>query len=161
MSEVKKISIAAVLSILLSMFFLSQSVSLPESARFLPRIFVTVVTVLSIAMVFETYYKVKKNVKVKRRIDERSEEDDDPEEKQEVINYKTAFIFALFIAAYIFAIQSIGYLIVTPIFIIVAYRFLRSTSWRNTILISAGLTLFVYGLFIAFLRLPVPMGLLK
>ena len=144
-----------------SLIFLSIAIDLPRTAGFLPKILGVLVILLSILMVIEEYYKEKNAIKAKRRIDERSEEDDDPEENLVGIDYKKAFIFGALIAAYIFTMKPIGYFIVTPLFIIIAYRYLKSTSWRNTILLSIGFTLFVYGLFVVFLKLPVPMGLLR
>lgn len=160
MKEVKKVAIAAGLAILLSLIFLSKAVSLPQTAGFLPKILIGIVILLSIGMVFESYYKEKTNFKAKRRVDERSEEDDDPDEDNTPIDYKKAFLFGLMIALYIFTMKPIGYFIVTPLFILIAYRYLKSTNWRNTIFISIGFTLFVYGLFVLFLKLPVPMGIL-
>ena len=158
MKEVKKILIAAGLAIILSLVFLSKTAKLPETAAFLPKILIGIVILLSLGMVYETYYKAKNKVKAKRRVDERSEEDD-PDEDNTLIDYKKAFIFGLMIALYIFTMKPIGYFIVTPLFILIAYRYLKSTSWRNTIIISVGFTLFVYGLFVVFLKLPVPMGI--
>ena len=106
------------------------------------------------------YYKEKNNIQAKRRIDERSEEDEDPNENKIPIDYKKTFLFGLMIAIYIFTMKPIGYFIMTPLFIIISYRFLKSTSWRNTILVSAGFTVFVYFVFVLFLKLPVPMGIL-
>ena len=102
----------------------------------------------------------KNNIQAKRRIDERSEEDEDPNENKIPIDYKKTFLFGLMIAIYIFTMKPIGYFIMTPLFIIISYRFLKSTSWRNTILVSAGFTVFVYFVFVLFLKLPVPMGIL-
>ncbi len=159
MKEVKKIAIAAGLAIILSLVFLSKATKLPKTAAFLPKILIAIVILLSLGMVYETYYKEKTNYKAKRRVDERSEEDD-LDEDNIPIDYKKACIFGLMIALYIFTMKPIGYFIVTPLFILIAYRYLKSTNWRNTIFISIGFTLFVYGLFVLFLKLPVPMGIL-
>ena len=160
MKNTKKVAIAAVLAIAFALTFLSKAVSLPKSAGYTPKILIAIVILLSIIMVVESYYKEKNNIQAKRRIDERSEEDEDPNENKIPIDYKKTFLFGLMIAIYIFTMKPIGYFIMTPLFIIISYRFLKSTSWRNTILVSAGFTVFVYFVFVLFLKLPVPMGIL-
>jgi integral membrane sensor domain MASE1 len=160
LKNTKKIAIAAVLAIAFALTFLSKAVSLPKTAGYTPKILIAIVILLSVLMIVESYYKEKNNIQAKRRIDERSEEDEDPDEDKTPIDYKKAFLFGIMIAIYIFTMKPIGYFIVTPLFVIIAYRFLKSTSWKNTILISAGFTVFVYLLFVLFLKLPVPMGIL-
>ena len=161
MTNTKKVSIAAVLATAFALIFLNKAVKLPKTAGYLPKILIALVILLSILMVIETHFKEKNNVKQKRRIDERSEEDEDSDDDKTPIDYKKAFLFGLMIAIYIFAMKPVGYFIVTPAFVIIAYRYLKSTSWKNTIIISVGFTLFVYLLFVLFLKLPVPMGILQ
>lgn len=92
---------------------------------------------------------------------EPGEEKDDSEEKFEPINYRQAIIFTIMIAAYIFLLEPIGYFIITPIYIVSTYIFLNATKVRNIVFISIGFTAFVYFLFVVFLKLPIPMGLLQ
>lgn len=158
MKNTKKIAIAAVLALIFTLTFLYKAISLPKTAGFTPKILIFIVSLLSILMLVESYYTEKNNFKRKRRIDERSEEDDD--EDKIPVDYKKAFIFGLMIAIYIFTMKPIGYFIVTPLFVIAAYKYLKSTNWKNTIIISVGFTIFVYLVFVLFLKLPVPMGIL-
>lgn len=160
MKNTKKIAIAVVITMTFALTFLYKAVGLPKTAGFTPKILITIVMILSVLMLVESYYKEKNNIQRKRRIDERSKEDEDPDEDMTLVDYKKAFIFGLMIAIYIFTMKPIGYFIVTPLFIIAAYRYLKSTSWKNTIIISVGFTAFVYLVFVLFLKLPVPMGIL-
>lgn len=155
-----KLSIAAGLAIILALVFYFKTLKLPDTAAFLPRILIALIILLSIGMVLESYYKDKKKVQNKRRMDERAEEDEE-ETEEGTINYKRATIFVLMIATYIFTMKSVGYFIMTPVFILSAYIFVKATSVKNMLMITAGFTVFVYLLFVVFLKLPIPMGLLK
>lgn len=155
-----KLSIAAGLAIILALVFYFKTLKLPDTAAFLPRILIVLIILLSVGMVIESYYKDKKNVQNKRRIDERAEEDE-VETEEGTINYKRASIFVLMIATYIFTMKYIGYFIVTPVFILSVYIYVKATKVKNMIMITAGFTVFVYLLFVVFLKLPIPMGLLK
>ena len=77
------------------------------------------------------------------------------------IAVKRVFLFAVFIALYIFLIDTIGYFIVTPIFVIVAFIYLKAAKLKTVIFIAVGFTAFIYALFVMFLKIPVPMGLLS
>lgn len=156
-----KLSIAAGLAIILALVFYFKTLKLPDTAAFLPRILIALIILLSIGMVLESYYKDKKKVQNKRRMDERAEEDEEKEIEEGTINYKRASIFVLMIATYIFTMKYIGYFIMTPVFILSAYIFIKATNVKNMLMITAGFTVFVYLLFVVFLKLPIPMGLLK
>ena len=142
MNNFVKTTIGAGLGIGLAVLFYFHSTSLPPFSKRLPTILIVVVILLSIGMIIEAYMKNKKN---------------GSEETSEV-NVKRAFVFTLFIAIYIFTIKPIGYFIVTPLYVISTYVYLKSTSRRNMVLIALGFTVFVYALFVMFLKLPIPIG---
>ncbi len=142
MSNFIKKTIGAGIAIGLALLFYSRSTSLPLFAKRSPTILIVVVILLSILMIIEAYRKKHEN----------------PQEKPSKINVKRAVIFTLFIAIYIFSIKPIGYFVMTPIYIISTYLYLKSTSLRNMVLISLGFTVFVYALFVMFLKLPIPLG---
>jgi hypothetical protein len=70
-------------------------------------------------------------------------------------------VFVTLLIAYIMTIKPLGYFIATPLFLIAILSYLRATGPLSTVLIAAGFTVFVYLLFVLFLNLPVPMGLLE
>lgn len=146
-------SIASFLAILLSVVFYVNSLKLPPAAYQLPRLLCGIIVFLSILMLYEAILEER----MIRKGDVKSKASEEREETYS-IDYKRAFIFALFIALYIFLIKPIGYFIVTPLFIIIANLFLRSTRLTNILLISLGFTAFVYLVFIYFLKVPIPLG---
>ena len=70
-------------------------------------------------------------------------------------------VFVALLIAYVMTIKSLGYFITTPLFLIAVLSYLRATRLVWIVLIAVGFTVFVYLLFVLFLNLPVPMGLLE
>lgn len=161
MVKIYKHLIAGFLALSFTLLFYINSFKLKESAAKLPRILMALIVILSIGMIIEAYWKSKNPHKTKKRIDEKQEDMSDDDDENIPINYKTAVIFTSLIAIYIFMLKPIGYFIITPIYIMVVYTFLKATSYRNMILISIGFTAFVYMIFVVFLKIPIPMGLMK
>lgn len=140
------------LSVLIALIFFISSLGLPEAAYQLPRILVILIVILSIAMVWESAVKNKK---------------EDPAEKQCPEGHKIKkavekelLIFVLFVAFYVFTIRPVGYFITTPLFILATYRRLRSITPLYATLTAFGFTIFIYLLFVRMLHLPIPMGIL-
>lgn len=149
----RKYIIAAILSIGFGIFFYVNTFDLPKAGYQLPRILVGVIILLAILMVGESYLQKKKANTTEKEATE--------SEATMPIDYKRVVIFGVMIAAYIMTIQKLGYFIVTPLFVILTFLYLKSTNIRNMLLISMGFTVFVYLLFVKFLHLPVPMGLFE
>lgn len=63
-------------------------------------------------------------------------------------------------ALYLFLLPYAGFLCLTPVFLALAFRYLKA-SWRSTLLLAVGLTAFVYIVFDVLLGVPLPAGLLK
>lgn len=157
-----KLFIAGGISIVFALTFYYKTINMSESAAFLPRILIGLIILLSLGMMYEGYYKEKKNMKAKRRIDERSEEDEDKsEEETGVINIPRAIIFTVMIALYILLLKPVGYFVMTPIYIVSTYLFLKATKIKKMLFIAVGFTAFVYVVFVAFLKIPIPMGILQ
>jgi uncharacterized membrane protein len=126
--------------------FYTNLTKLPEVAKRLPLILCVVIVLLSLMVMAQALYGKKKgNSKVENKN----------------IDVKTVVLFTVVIALYVFTIKPIGYFIVTPIFLIFMLRYLKTGSWLKTMLIAGGFTLFVYLLFVLFLKLPVPLGILE
>ena len=121
----------------------------------------SLIVVLSMLAVLESWYKERHHSKEKVRIDQPQGQDLDKITDEGVINYKRAFVFTALIALYIFLLDKIGYFIVTPLFILIANYYLKSMSLKNSAIIAVLFSGFVYALFVVFLKIPIPMGLLK
>lgn len=154
-----KLLIAAILSISFSALFFFNSFKIPKVAVKLPRILMSLIVVLSIGIVLEGY--IKKNNKLKSKNPKKQKNEKDEEVELGKINYMQVIIFTAMIAIYIMTMKPIGYFIMTPIYFIANYLFLKATNVRNIVLISAGFTAFVYFVFVVFLKLPIPMGLFQ
>ncbi|WP_025640395.1 tripartite tricarboxylate transporter TctB family protein [Schnuerera ultunensis] len=154
-----KLFIAGILAIAFSLVFFFNSFQLPKEAVKLPRILVGLIILLSIGIMIEGYLRERRDTKTTKAADENNEEDE--ENKLGPINYKRAIIFTIMIATYIFLLEPVGYFIVTPVYIISTYLFLKATKVKNMIIISVAFTAFVYFVFVVFLKLPIPMGILQ
>lgn len=143
--------IAASLAILLAVVFYFNSLSLPPAAYELPRLLIAVIILLSILMLGEAIVEDRK-----KKREEASQSQEHPGGLS--VNYTRAFVFALLIALYVFSIKPLGYFIVTPLYIIATYLFLKATRLTNILLISLGFTAFVYIVFVYLLKVPIPLG---
>lgn len=155
-----RLYIAGSLSIIFALLFYSKAIDMVESAAFLPKILVGLIILLSIGMMIEGYYREKTHIKRKKRIDERPKEDE-VEEIPGELNIPRIIIVVIMIATYIFLMKPVGYFITTPIFAISSYLYLKATKIKNMLFIAGGFTVFVYVLFVAFLKIPIPMGILQ
>jgi len=151
------------LTMLLASVFYIHTLHLPKAAYQLPRILIVIVIFLSIAMVIERLFSYKKNLQ------KDSEKADFPGNYNLSVSKKAefnvhparVFVFIVLIIGYVLTIERLGYFIITPIYIITTYLYLRATNFLNVILITVGFTFFVYLLFVLFLHLPIPMGFLS
>lgn len=133
----------------LSLLFIINSFKMPSSAAMMPRILAGLIMLLSVSMVFQGLAAHQRMVKAGER------------EVIPEINVKLVSLFLLFIVAYVFFIEILGYFVATPLFIIGTYMFLKAMKLRDAILVAAGFCALVYGVFVKVLYLPVPLGLLE
>jgi len=154
-----KYFLTAALVLTMAGVFYSRTGKLPSMAKRFPIILIYIIVFFTILMLVEQILKFVNKDKPKKK----KKKNNEPEWEDAVgeINYLKAFIFAVMIGVYVFTLKSLGYFIVTPIFIVVAFMYLKSTSLRNSILITLGFNLFVYLVFVKFLNLPIPMGILS
>ena len=155
--------IFAGLTVLLATVFYFHTLHLPKAAYQLPRILIIIVIIFSIAMVIEQLFSYKKNLRgmpKKADLPGNYNFSISKKDKSNVLPVRV-FVFILLITGYILTIERLGYFIVTPIYIMGTYLYLRATKFHNMILIAVGFTIFVYLLFVLFLHLPIPMGLLS
>ncbi len=156
------IAFAVALNCLLIVFFID-TLKMPKAAHQMPRLLIGVVVLLSLLMVAEQAWLMRKGLKAKLI--------PSPNDSEAVVTAISSastersglirigvFVSALFL--YVMTIETLGYFITTPLFLIGILSFLRSTKLPYAIAIAIGFTGFVYLLFVLFLNLPVPMGLL-
>lgn len=149
---------AATLCILIFVFvFYLQTFKMSPTSYQLPRILMLIIVFLAIAMFFETFQKEKKLQRALAATSESPEEGIQTEpEPVVVLHYKRIAVFIISIGAYIFSIKQLGYFIVTPIYIVGTFMYLKSVRLRTALIIAVIFTGFVYVLFIRFLHLPIP-----
>ena len=143
MSYFMKHLLFSVFAFAFALFFYVEANSMVESARLFPQIVAGLVFVLSVVMAWGAWRSAP------------------AEENKAKINVKRLVIYAAMLAVYIFATDAVGYFITTPVFMIVSYLFLKAAGFVKAVLITAAFMVFVYLLFVQFLNLPVPFGLLE
>lgn len=130
----------------LGVIFWVQTYKMSDSAALLPRILIGLVILLSISMLV---------------IAVREERTKAVPDAQPPVHVGRVCAYLGLMVLYIFSVEPVGYFIVTPLFIVLSYALLRAISWWKSWVIAIGFTAFVYFLFVYFLNLPVPMGLLE
>lgn len=145
MGNFAKIQIAAALATTFALILLIDTSKMVFEGYLLPRMLGVIIILLALGMVFETWWCGRKTTGAAC-------------EASSPINKKNALVFVGLTVAYILGINYIGYFIATPAFILIAFRFLKSMNNRNTALVAAGFTIFVYLVFVSFLQLPIPLG---
>ena len=133
----------------LALWFIVDSQKLIDSAAMMPRILATLIIVLSVVMVGKGWIERRRMLKAGQK------------EEIPYINIPRVTLFVIFILAYVLCIEPLGYFIATPIFIIGTYLYLRALSLGRSLLVMLAFCALVYGLFVRFLHLPLPMGLFE
>jgi len=70
------------------------------------------------------------------------------------------FILAFLLVIYLFVMQWLGFFVSTFLLVILCSRLMEAKDWVRPILLSAGVCLFCYLLFVAWIKLSFPQGLL-
>ena len=143
----KEILFAAGLAVMAIVFFV-QGDSLPSSARMLPQVMCVLLLFLVCLMVYQAVMDNRKRGGV------------DPSwvgpiKLMRVVLYLGAVL------AYVALAEPLGYFVVTPLFIIVTYIAMNAVKPVTTVIIAVGFSAFIYALFVRFLNLPVPLGVLQ
>jgi hypothetical protein len=135
-------------------YFFIKASSMPATAGLFPKLVSILVFILSGAMVLMAIRK-------QRQSTAGNNEGREPASPEKRINRGTVVAYAVAIVAYIYAIPRIGYFVATPLFMILGYVFLRAMGLVRAILVGVGFSIFIYFLFVWFLKLPIPMGCLE
>ncbi len=140
----------AVFTVGLGLYFFIKAFFMPSTAAHFPTIIASLVFILTASMVVEALRKVRRGsgVPISKA----------PEEK---ILVPRVVSYVALTAVYIFLIPRIGYFVATPIFMIISYSYLRALGTFKILLVSICFSIFIYFLFVWFLKLPIPMGLLE
>lgn len=131
----------------LSVYFFVEAHNMPATASFFPKILAVLVALFSILMIAGAVRDAKKI--------------NPAEEGAEKINLTRVAAFVAGIALYIYFIPKVGYFIATPLFMIMMYAYLRAISLWKSIVISVCFSVFIYCLFVWFLKLPIPLGYME
>ena len=142
MTALHKESLFALFVSTLGVLFWVQTSTLTDSAAMFPRLLIVMIILLSAGMLLQTARSGCNIV-------------------GSPVNIPRIVAYLALLLAYVFCAEPVGYFIVTPVFIVVASAFLRAMSFKGALLTSLGFSLFIYGLFVEFLHLPVPLGLLE
>jgi hypothetical protein len=129
-----------------SVFFFYSSGTLPRSAALLPKIVASLVAVFSVSMAVQAYKAGA------------AEKSGSPGQK---INVVRALCFAVMIGVYIYLIPVVGFFVMTPLYIFLVYMYLKAVKAWIALVISVVFSGFIYALFVSFLKLPVPLGLME
>ena len=146
MSRVQQEITFAVLVIALGIAFFYGTINMPPTAALFPRILAGMLIALAVLMLLQTGHRARA----------RGEE----EEKTPVNTTRLVVFFALCVG-YVGSVDFLGYFFATPLFIIITYTYLRSLSFAKSVVCAALFSGFIYVLFVWFLHLPVPLGLLE
>lgn len=137
--------------------FFIDTLDMVQAANGLPRLLILLVIALSAGMVFESYKKSKEEALAEKASNAGAQ----AKPAFDKSGFVRLVLFVALIAAYVLLLKPVGYFIVTPLFIVAAFLLLEATSLLVGILTGLGFSIFVYFLFVMFLHLPVPMGILS
>jgi len=134
----------------LSIFYMSRQ--LTEDAAGWPGFFAYLLIFLSIGLIIETIYKSKK-----------AETDENGQKKQQSIDLieKNLVYTVVLSIAYLFIMEHIGFLIVTPIYLAILMWLLQYRSIKSLLSVSIGATVIIVLIFQYLLGVPIPQGILE
>ena len=145
----------------LSGLFYKTSLTMPPAAYHMPQILAVFVSVLAVLMVIDVFL-------FKRRKQSSEAVDATADATAPYIggffdgvNVPRTGVFMAMVVLYILLLESVGYFIMTPLFLLGTLSLLRGTRPLIIIAISVLAPMIVYSVFVTFLDLPMPMGLMK
>ena len=138
-------AVIAALAIGLAVLFLVEAEGYPDAASRFPSLLAYIVIGLALLMVAET--AAKSFTAGKREVRA-------PVDRRRVILMGS---FALAVIAYVALLETLGYLITTVVLLLGCLLGYRAVGPVHAFAITAGVTAAIYGVFIYFLRLPIPL----
>ncbi len=149
--------VAASASALAIVFFLA-TLKMQEAAAETPRLVAMLLVGLAVAMLIEVHLYRRGGAAAVARVDEAARPHLGP--FFEGIDIRRVFVFVTAIILYVVLLEPVGYFIVTPLFTFGIFVYLRACRPWVAAVVSVAVPVFIYFLFVAFLDLPVPMGVL-
>lgn len=73
---------------------------------------------------------------------------------------KYPLIAIVYLLGYIISIKYVGFFVSTFVFLVLFMKFFRIKNHINIFLVSVGINLFIYGLFVNLLKIKLPTGIL-
>lgn len=147
-------------SLALSVLFYTTSLTMPPAAYHMPQILAVLVSLLAVMMVADVFLFKRRNQKA-----EAVDAADDVTAPYiggffDGVNVLRTGTFIFLVVLYILLLESVGYFIMTPLFLIGALTLLRASRLWIILAISVIAPMIVYLIFVTFLDLPMPMGLM-
>lgn len=142
--------ILGVATLVFALVFRAQAANFPEVAQRMPVLLYWLVIGLAVMMIIEELLKLR----TARRAD--SGAPVDAEEPMPAINWPVVLLFSAAICAYVLLIPIVGYLIMTPLFIVGTIMVSGTMGPLKAVMTAGIATAFVWLVFIWALKLPVP-----
>ncbi|PRD40610.1 hypothetical protein C5748_25935 [Phyllobacterium phragmitis] len=129
-------------------FFWSEAANYPRTAARLPNILGWVVLILAILAIVQTLFTWRRQKAEGTLVFI-------PE-----IQWRDIAVgggFSGLIILYAWSIRHVGYLVATPLFLLIPLAVLRPIGWTASILTTLVVTAFIWGVFVYFLKLSIPL----
>jgi putative tricarboxylic transport membrane protein len=145
----------------LSGMFYATSLNMAPAAYHMPRILVVFVSILAVLMVVDVFLFKRRN-KNAEAVDAAADVNSPYIGGFfDGVNVLRAGAFMAMVVLYILLLEPAGYFIMTPLFLIGSLSLLRASRMWIMLAISVVAPVFVYLIFVTFLDLPMPMGLMQ
>ena len=153
--------LVAVGACVLSGLFYITSLSMRPAANQMPQILAVCVSILAVLMVADVFLFKRRNKNT-----EAVDAIVDPAAPYiggffDGVNVPRTGAFMAMVILYILLLESVGYFIMTPLFLIGSLFLMQATRPWIMVTISLVAPMIVYSIFVTFLDLPMPMGLMK
>lgn len=132
---------------------------------FYPRLLAGIIVFLAILLIIAT---LRNKAAGRPDLDDETEEEQreremsplEKETQHDRVQPRTQLLIAAILVAYVYLLDVIGYLVLTPIFMIVLFRLLKIKNWLATISLAIASSAVLYVFFSVFLDVIFPRGIL-
>ena len=83
------------------------------------------------------------------------------DQKKEAVDVFRVISYVILMLLYSSLMETVGFLITSPLFLILLMKYIEKQGWKITILVGSGSIIISYLLFVYFLNVPLPKGLMK
>ncbi len=145
----------------LSGLFYTSSLTMPPAAYHMPRILAVFVSILAVMMVVDVFLFKRRNQNAEALGAVADVTAPYTGGFFDGVNVLRTGAFLAMVIIYILLLESVGYFIMTPLFLIGSLSLLRASRTWIMVAISLVAPMIVYLIFVTFLDLPMPMGLMQ